>query len=156
MDTTRVVADHAAHIGAAAGGHIRSEHEAAGTQEGVELVEGDSGLDSHPALSGIELQNTVEVLGEVDVQRSPHRLPCEARSGAAGDQGDTKIRGDLHHLYGVLHSPGKRDAHRIHRVDACICAVQHPGDVVQVHLPVNPVAQSAAELRHIPLKNIAL
>ena len=92
--------DHAADGGAVGGGEVRREEEPVGLERGVELVLDHPGLDAHPAVLDVDVEDGVHVPRDVDHQavgerlavgagaapaRREHHLAMRLASGQAGD-----------------------------------------------------------------------
>jgi len=83
MGSRGVVPDDTADGSPIRAGRIRSEHEAVATKLGVELGEHDARLDTHPSACRIDIEHLVQVLREIDDDRSPDCLPSETAPPAA-------------------------------------------------------------------------
>jgi hypothetical protein len=66
--TAGVVTRHAADGGAIGGGHVDREEQTVGHESGIELVEDDAGLDPNLSRILVQLNDSVQILADVDDQ----------------------------------------------------------------------------------------
>src|SRR5262249_30166448 len=119
----RVVADHAAQVGPAGGGHVGAELQAVRRQLAVELIEDHTRLHAGRAAGGINGEDLVEVLAAVDDDAGADGLAREAGAAAARGDGHAHLGGDLDGGVKVLRGPRQDDAERLDLVDAGVGAV---------------------------------
>ncbi len=62
--------------------------------QGAQRIEDATGLDSRDSVDGVNLQDPVHVLGEIDNDRDVTALPAQARSGPASENRSTESPGD--------------------------------------------------------------
>ena len=126
----RVVADHAAEVGPARGGHFRPEQEVVRRQGAVEGVEDDAGLNAGRAADGVDVEDGVEVLAAIEDDAGADRLAGQAGAAAARRDRHVHFGGDLHGRDDVFGGFGDDDAERLDLIDAGVGAVEAArGDV---------------------------
>jgi hypothetical protein len=109
---TRVVRHHAADGGATGRGHVGRKAEPMRAEVGVELVEHHAGLDSHPSLLDVQLQDGVEVLRGVHDKASADGLAGLRGAPAAHRDRAVEPCTDLNDAAQLLTRPWKRHAKR--------------------------------------------
>ena len=156
MGATRVVAEHASQVGAAARRHIRTEHQPLSSQTGIQLVEDDARFDTGPAACSIDLENPVHVSGEIDLQALSDRLSCQAGTASTGQQRQSALTGDTHRVHDVRRRPGKDYSHRFYFINAGVRGVEAPGQGVKTDITFHPRGERMCEIIAIFQENKAL
>lgn len=91
----RIVADHPADGGRAAGHRVRPEHQPVARGCSVELVLDHAGLDPCGPGDGVDADDAVQVAGQVQHQAGADRLPGQAGAGVPGQRLDAvRVRCD--------------------------------------------------------------
>ena len=134
MGAAGVVADAATDAGAVGGGGVGGVVVAVGVKLAVQVVEDDSRLDPCPALLGVDLQNLIHVLAEVQHQAGVDTLASEAGATAAWQDGDAVLGGDFNRSLHVVGIAGNHDTDGLHLVDGGVGAVEDPREVVETHV----------------------
>ena len=140
----RVVADHAADGGAAAGRGIGPEQKSVRPQVGIELVLHHARLHPRPMFLGVQFQHLVHVIGHVEDDRPAHGLAGERRAAAARQHRNAVLTGHSHRRLHVIGVPGYHHPERLDLVNAGVGAVQHAAEGVEAHLPVEVFLQVPA------------
>ena len=96
-----------------------------GSQVGIELILHHSWFYSHIAFFGVELQNPIQVLGEVQMDRMPNGLARQAGSATSRQDREAVSSGQLDRREGVLRVPGDDDSDRLNLIDTGIRAVKN-------------------------------
>ena len=129
----RVVADHAAQVGAAAGGHVGAELQLVGCGRRIQLVEHDTRLHARGARLRINV-DPVHVLAEVDDQPGPDRLAGQAGAAPARNDRQAFFGGHLRGADDVVASSRQHDSPGHDLVNAGIGGVQSPRIFVEKYL----------------------
>ena len=140
-----VVAHDAAERGAATARRIRPELEAERLEVRVQRAERDTGLGANPLLFAIDLDDLVEVPGQIDDQRFVDGLAGEAGAAAARQDRHAMSGSERHGLLHVVDGAWDEDAVRTDLIDAGIRAVEDARDVIRQHIPQHTLAQLGEE-----------
>ena len=84
--------NHAANRGAVGGGKLRGEEQSMGLERGVELILDHAGLNPHPAVLDVDLEDPVHVTGDIHYQPVGQRLAVGAGAAAARGEHDVAVR----------------------------------------------------------------
>ena len=141
-----VVANASADAGTVGCGGIGGVLQTVDRQLPVELVQDDSRLDPDPHFLGVDFDNLVQILAEVDDDGMVHGLPGQAGASGAGQDWNVVLLGYFHHCQHVVHGPGDHHPHRLHLVDAGVGAVEDPGIGVEAHLSGNPGSKGLSQV----------
>ena len=131
------------------GGRFRPVPQPVHRQPGVEFVQHDAGLDHTRRRDGVNGDEPVTVLGEIQHHRDVAALPGQARSAAAGQHGHTLFAAHRDRRHRRRHRPGNDHADRDLPEVRRIGGVRRAGPRVEPHLPVHPIAQRRLQRRDI-------
>ena len=110
-------------------------------RKAVEGVEDYAGLDTGPTFVGIDLDEGVHVLGEVEDNGVVDGLTGEAGAAAAGEDGDAGAAGDVDGGEDVVLVAGDDDADGFHLVDAGVGAVEDLREGVEADFAFDQLAE---------------
>ena len=105
-------------------------------------------FDPGPAFVGVHLENVVEIFGRVENDGMTHGLSCQARSAAAGKQGNAEFARDLDRCKDIFGGTGDNDADRLDLVDAGVRAVHQPGSSIETNFAGKPVFKRFFQIPH--------
>ena len=117
----------------------------------VEVVQHDARLHPSPAFLGVDLQQLVHVLTEVQHQAGVDALTCQARATAPGQDGDPVLGGHLNGGLHVVGIAGNHDTDGFHLVDAGIGAVEDSREVVETYVTRDALLQLLLEFSGVGL-----
>ena len=137
----RIVADHAADIRAAAGGHVGRELQSVPSRFGIEHVEHDARLDPRGLPVRIDFENTIQITAEIDDHARADRLPRQAGAAAAGNDRPTLRARPGDRLGHVGGRAGKHDGAGVDLIDASVGAVERAVVIVAVNFALEPLAE---------------
>ena len=101
--------------------------------------------DQGSAAPAIDTDDGVEMLAEVDDDRFPHGLPCQAGAAPAWEHGKTKLYASLDRGQDVVVVPGNDDGERQNLVAGGVGAVEQPRGQVEVNAGGAVLAQVGGE-----------
>src|SRR5579883_1693460 len=119
-----VVADHAAEVCPARGGHVRAELQTMIRQGTVERIKDDPRLYTSDASRDIDIEYGVEIFTAIENDAWPNRLAGQACSAAARRNGHLHFCRELDGGNNILGALGDDDAERLHLINAGVGAVQ--------------------------------
>ena len=146
MSAAGVVADAAAHAGAAGSGRVWGIHQPVRQQLAVKLVEDDAGLHSCPRLFLVDLYDLVQVLAEIGDNGVIDGLAGQARAARSWENRDAAVPGHVHHGQDVGGVAGDNHPHRLHLVNAGVGAVEYPGERIETDLAGHPLTQRLLQI----------
>jgi hypothetical protein len=107
----------------------------------AQLVEHEPRLDPRPPGPRVEVEDPVEMLGEVEDDRDVAALACEARAAAARQHRRAEAAAHRQGRGDILEGAGDHDADRHLAVVRGVGGVERAAAVVEAHLPSNVRAQ---------------
>ena len=141
----RVVADHPAERRPVARRDVGPEHQPERLQVRIELIEHDPRLDPHGHRVAIDDADPVHVLGEVDHDGRPDRLPGEARGRPSREDRHPLLGGDPDDRDDVLGRPRHDHAQGLDLVQARVGGVQPARPAIEADLGACLSAQAIAQ-----------
>ena len=127
-----IVRDHSTKRGACARGNVGSETKSVRFKKGVELIEHDSGADTHSAIFDVELGDLPVVSRELDDQSFANRVSDQARAGATRCDRNVRVRGGTNDRACLLRAARKRYAFRLDLINRRVGRVELAGEVVEM------------------------
>ena len=131
-----VVRDHPAERGARARGHIRTKAEAVGFEERVQLIEHNSGADSHRPRFQIEIGYPAVMRRELDDQTIADRAACQPAPSAARRDGDALVRRGPNHRTGLLRAARERHRDRFDLIDGRVGRVELTRQIIESQVAI--------------------
>ncbi len=107
-----VVADHAADGAAGVRGGVRPEPQPVRSGLALQVVEDHARFDEGRHALGVDLQDAVQVAGEVEDDAGPDGVAGDGRARTAGGEGDAELAADAPHGDDVLDRAGEDDDER--------------------------------------------
>ena len=146
VPAARVVAEHAAERAVGVRGRVRPEGQPVLLARGVaEVVEDAARLHARDAALGVDLEDVVEVLREVDQHRRVAALAGEARAPAAQDDRRPVLAADAVDLDELVHVARDDDADRRHPVVRGVGRVEGAAAGVEPDLALDRGAEVAGD-----------
>ena len=152
VPAARVVAEHAAERAVGVRGRVRPEGQSVLLARGVaQVVEDAARLHARDAALGVDLEDVVEVLREVDQHRRVAALAGEARAPAAQDDRRPVLAADAVDLDELVHVARDDDADRRHPVVRGVGRVEGAAAGVEADLALDRGAQLGGEAPAVDL-----
>src|SRR5262249_44022519 len=114
----RVIADHAAEVGAARRGNVGPELQAVRGQGPVELIEHHTRLDTRRPPGRIDAEHLIDILAAIEHDTRTDGLSGETGAAAAGRYRNVHLGANLHRGVNVVHGLRDHDAERLDLIDA--------------------------------------
>src|ERR1700736_212811 len=141
VDTAGIVSDHAAERAAVMGCGIGSEGEVVLFGGVAKVIEHHAGLHASDAASGIDLENTCHVLGEIQHDSDIAALPGERCAATAAEQGRTEFAASRNCGEDVVGIVRKNYADRNLTVVGAVGRVERAATVVKANVATDLKAQ---------------
>jgi hypothetical protein len=146
MGAAGVVADHSAQRAAVVRGWIGRQRKPVRGGRVAQLIADDAGLHAGKPVLGIEFDDAVEVLGEVDEHTSVDALPGQPGAAAAGGDRQLILTAQLDGGDDIVGIAGKHDPGRNLTIDGGIVGVQRAITRRETHFACDCTAQLAGQL----------
>ena len=143
--TAGIVPGHAADRRAGRGRDVDREPQAVRFQVGVQMIQHQARLHQGLAARGVEIENLVQVLGQVDDQRLAHRLPALRGAAAPGQDRHAFVAGDVDdglHVLGVFRHD---DAEWFDLIDRGVGGIAAPGERIEQDRALDRTFQAARQ-----------
>jgi len=146
VGASAVVADDAAHHGPAAAGRVGPHHEPVAAQITVYSIQSAPRLHLDSALLGVDVNDMIQIFGEIYDHRLVHCLPGQAGTTPAGQDGQIVLDAGGNSGQHILLGFGDDHSQRHHFVDGGVGAVEDAGGKIGFDLSGAALAQGVGKI----------
>src|SRR5438045_3088432 len=100
-------------------------------EESVELVQNDSGPNSHGASLEVEIRNEAQMPRKINDHSFADCASRQPRPGSARCHGQARMRGCLDDGTGLPHRSRKGNAHRLDLINRGVGRIELPGKIIE-------------------------